>query len=152
MQPIPLLKTLGFSFIALGLFFAIAPATPAVSLVDLFFDLAYFPIDDAQMVTTPSEALSLAIAGGLSAGLGTAMVLLSRGLALTHPRACARLLIGIVTAWYIPDSLGSWLAGAWFNVVMNTGFFALVLWAAVLLRAAEMVDSTPSEQSTHPAQ
>lgn len=130
MQPIPFLKIIGASFGLLGVVFAIGAATPAAPLVNGFVDLAHFPLDGAQAIQTKSEALTMAIAGGLSVGLGVVIWLLAHHFAASHPQAVAQILTYAALAWYIPDSLGSLLAGAWFNVVMNSGFLALLLWPA----------------------
>jgi hypothetical protein len=121
------LKAAAAFCIAIGLAMAAAPFTALAPGLDLFLDIAHLPIDGGQQISTDTEALLSAISGGLLAGLGTAVWLIAHHLHPRDPALAARIVTLTLAAWYIPDSAGSLAAGAWFNVVMNTGFLALFL-------------------------
>lgn len=121
------LKAAAAICIAIGLAMAAAPFTALAPGFDLFLDIAHLPVDGSQQISTDTEALLSAISGGLLTGLGTAVWLITRHLHPRDPALAARIITLTLAAWYLPDSAGSLAAGAWFNVVMNTGFLALFL-------------------------
>ncbi|CUH81684.1 hypothetical protein TRM7557_03553 [Tritonibacter multivorans] len=136
MSPVTLLKTVGYGFAAFGLLLALAAFTPLAPLVAVFLDVAHLPLDGLQPITTETEYLLLAIAGGLCCGLGMTIAALATCFGHSHPQAVGKILLTGALAWYIPDSLGSYLSGAWFNVGMNTGFLALLVWPLALMYRA----------------
>ena len=119
----------------IGVAMTIAPFTFLAPGLNLFVDLAHLPLDRAQGINTETEALLTAISGGLLCGLGAAVWLMAEHLYANDPTLARRMILIALMAWYIPDSLGSLAAGAWFNVVMNSGFLALFL--VPLLRTKE---------------
>lgn len=121
------LKAAAAFCIAIGLAMAAAPFTALAPGYDLFLDIAHLPLDSGQRITTETEALLSAISGGLLSGLGAAVWLTAHHLYPRYPALASRIITLTLAAWYIPDSAGSLAAGAWFNVVMNTGFLALFL-------------------------
>lgn len=129
--PLLMLGVTGYGFALFGLVIALGIHSPLAPLVTLFLDLAHFPLDGAQVITTETEHLLLAIAGGLCVGLGVVIILITPLMdpTITSPGAqpLKKLLLIAALAWYIPDSLGSFLSGAWFNVLLNSGFLAMVL-------------------------
>lgn len=136
MSPVILLRTVGQGFTVFGLLLALAGFTPLAPLVVFFLDIAHLPHDGAQAITTETESLLLAISGGLCCGLGMIIATLATRLGHSHPQIVVQVLLTGALAWYVPDSLGSYLSGAWFNVVMNTGFLCLLLWPLTLMHRA----------------
>ncbi len=125
--------------ILIGLAMAAAPFTFLAPGLSLFLDIAHFPIDGAQSVSGDSLALLSAISGGLLSGMGTAIWLVAHHLYPRDPALAGRIIILSLAAWYLPDSAGSLAAGAWFNLIMNTGFLALFLTPLVLAGRAERI-------------
>lgn len=128
------LKCAAMFCIAIGLAMAMAPFTFLAPALSLFVDLAHLPLDGAQQIDTDTEALLSAITGGLLSGLGAAVWLIADHLYPRDPALAQRIITFTLLAWYIPDSLGSLAAGAWFNVVMNSGFLALFLVPILMAR------------------
>lgn len=121
------LKFASMATIAFGLAMAIFPATSLKFLFDWFLDLAHLPLDRAQNIDSDSEALLMAISGGLMVGLGTLVWQVTELVYARTPQHGRKILLPGLLAWYLPDCFGSYLAGAWFNLLMNTGFLALFL-------------------------
>lgn len=117
-----------------GCALVLAIATPLLQGFNLFVDLAFLPLDGSQTLDSDTAALMTAIGGGLLVGFSTLSYLITRDIYSNYASQGRRLLIPALLAWYIPDSLGSLAAGAWFNVVMNTGFLALFLVPLLLSR------------------
>lgn len=117
-----------------GCALVLAVATPVRHGFNLFVDLAFLPLDGGQSLDSDTATLMTAIGGALLVGFSTLVYLITRDIYNHDPSQGRRLLIPALLAWYIPDSLGSFAAGAWFNVVMNTGFLALFLVPLLLSR------------------
>ncbi|QAX29730.1 excinuclease ABC subunit A [Leisingera sp. NJS204] len=133
---IRMLKTVTILAAAFGLAMILALATPLGTALSLFIDLAFLPVDGAQALTPGAAALMTAISGGLMCGFCVLIYLVTEHIYSTNPALGRRLLIPALLAWYVPDSLGSLAAGAWFNVVMNTLFLLLFLVPLMLARPA----------------
>ncbi|WP_299890088.1 excinuclease ABC subunit A [uncultured Ruegeria sp.] len=95
------------------------------SLFGLFLDLAHLPIDGRQTFTSDSELLLGAISGGLLTGLGVITWQVTNHVYATNPEIGGRIMMYGLISWFVIDSTGSIFAGAWFNVVLNSGFLAL---------------------------
>lgn len=131
------LKAASAITIAVGLV-AAAASHPATSTLWLYlFDLLAWP-PDGQPDVFSSEAYALnAVTGGLMAGWGLSMFLLSSGpLARGEPGTRRAMLAGIL-AWFLVDSAGSLAAGLPGNVVLNTLFLAFFLPPLFGLRGAQ---------------
>ncbi|PSL20621.1 excinuclease ABC subunit A [Shimia abyssi] len=92
-----------------------------------FLDLAHLPLDGTQGFASDSELLLGAICGGLLAGFGVVMWRITIDVYAKHPALGARIIKAGIVTWFLIDSTGSVLAGAWFNVVLNSGFLALFM-------------------------
>ncbi|GAB5436665.1 excinuclease ABC subunit A [Falsiruegeria mediterranea] len=130
------LKSAAVFCISIGLAMAMAPFTFLAPALSFFVDLAHLPLDGAQQINTDTEALLSAISGGLLCGLGAAVWLITDHLHARDPALARRMITLTLLAWYVPDSLGSLAAGAWFNVVMNSGFLALFLVPILMVRTS----------------
>lgn len=128
------LKTAAVLSAAFGLAMVLALATPLSQALGFFLDLALLPLDGGQRLEPGPASLMTAISGGLLCGFCALIYLVTEHVYSANPPLGRRLLIPALLAWYIPDSLGSLAAGAWFNVVMNSAFLALFLVPLLLAR------------------
>lgn len=100
---------------------------------NFLIDLAIWPIDGAQSLSSPEVKLLMAIFAGLMVGWGIMIWLIATKL-YNHDRALARtLILTSIGAWFIIDSAGSIMAGAPINAALNIGFlllFFIPLWKA----------------------
>lgn len=136
------LKTASGICIAFGLAMVLAVMSPLSAVLNVFLDLAHLPLDGAQALTSGTDRLLLAISGGLLVGLGAFTWQIAEHVYRPNPALGGRILIIGLLAWFIPDSTGSVASGAWFNVVLNSGFLALYMVPVLLARHAPL-----SEQS-----
>ncbi len=72
----------------------------------------------------------LALIGGIMAGWGAMMLALASVWTPASAPALRRAVILGTVVWFVLDSTGSVLTGAWPNVAPNTGFLLVALWAA----------------------
>jgi len=111
--------------IAPGLVMISAPVTGLEGVVEIFLDFAYQPYDSGQPITGKSAHLLNAILGGVLTGFGVMIWQVAEHV-MRKDFALARRLIFIpLLCWFAADSLGSFLAGAWFNAVINSMILAL---------------------------
>ncbi|KIC22611.1 hypothetical protein [Leisingera sp. ANG-Vp] len=122
-----MLKTIAVLSAVFGLALVLALATPLSYAFGLFLDLAFLPLDSGQQLRPGAASLMTAISGGLMCGFCVLIYLVTKHVYTENPSLGRRLLLPALLAWYIPDSLGSFAAGAWFNTVMNTALLALFL-------------------------
>ena len=67
-----------------------------------------------------------AVLGGVTIGLGTAVWMITTQVYADDPIKGGPLLLVPTVAWFVTDGIGSVLAGAPFNIVLNVSFLALV--------------------------
>ncbi len=119
---------IGFGFVGA------AAALPALSgPMRLLTDIAFWPLDGAQSLAAPETRLFSAIGGGLTVGLGVAMWMLATRLYPREPDLARSMILASMGSWFVVDSIGSTLAGAPVNVLLNLGFllaFVVPLWGA----------------------
>ena len=120
---------------ALTIFFGIlvaAAATPIGAAPTQFLtDLIFYPIDGAQDLTAPETRLISAIGGGVMAGWGVLLWMLSTQLFPSDQALAAKLIIASIVTWFVIDSTGSIIVGAPLNVAFNVSFlliFCVPLW------------------------
>ena len=131
-----LLKLAALSSILFGLAMVAALVSPLKLVFDVFLDLAHYPLDGDQSLTGDSARVLAAITGGLMCGLGALVWRLATDVYATDPARGGNIILIGVAAWYLPDSFGSYMVGAWFNVVLNTGFLAMFALPVILHRGA----------------
>ncbi|UWQ64216.1 excinuclease ABC subunit A [Leisingera caerulea] len=131
-----MLKTVSVLSAAFGLSMVLALATPLSQALRVFLDLAFLPLDAGQALEPGPASLMTAISGGLMCGFCVLIYLVTEHVYSRDAALGRRLLLPALIVWYIPDSLGSFAAGAWFNVVMNSAFLALFLVPLLLTRPA----------------
>lgn len=110
-----------------GLVMATGPVTPFMGLVNAFLDLAHQPIDGGQVVADDAARLLNAILGGILVGFGVMIWLVAERVLRTDPALGRGLILVPLLCWFTTDSLGSILAGAWFNAVINVAILVSFL-------------------------
>ena len=120
---------------ALTIFFGLlvaAAATPVGSGPTQFLiDLIFFPSDGAQDIAAPETRLISAIGGGVMAGWGVLLWMLSTRVFPNDQVLAAKLITTSIITWFVIDSTGSILAGAPLNAAFNVSFlliFCIPLW------------------------
>lgn len=104
---------------------------PTAALLDHVVDLAAWPVDGAQAVDTEAARLLAAISGGLLAGWATTTWLVVTRVDERDPAGRTTVILPGFAVWFVVDGVGSVLAGAGFNLVLNTPF--LLLFAVPIL-------------------
>lgn len=129
---VSILKTASLILIGFGLLMALSAFTPVGAVMGILLDLAVLPVDGGQSIAGQETRLLLAIAGGLLAGWGAMLWLIASHVYAPNPALGGRLILSGIAVWFVVDSAGSVLVGAWFNMVLNAGFLALfagpILW------------------------
>ena len=113
-----------------GVVFALAVLPPFHDVLRLFLQLAYWPMAEVPAELQVPVGVTVAISGGLTAGLGMVLWALGRHVAPIAPEAARRCTIIMGWSWFAVDSTASVLAGAPFNAVLNLIFLALIMQAA----------------------
>ncbi|MCV2886947.1 excinuclease ABC subunit A [Ruegeria aquimaris] len=132
-------RLLSFAAVVSSLFGLAMFATIALDRhapLEFFLDLAILPLDAADRLDSAAVQLMTAISGGLLVGLGVMIWQVVRDVYARDAETGGRIILRGVLAWFVIDSAGSVLAGAAFNVVMNSGFLALFLMPLLLARQA----------------
>ncbi|MHA7870970.1 MAG: excinuclease ABC subunit A [Hyphococcus sp.] len=123
-----ILKAAAFALlIGPGLIMVSAPATPLLGWVEAFLDLAHQPLDGGERIDDSAGRLLNAILGGVLVGFGAMIWLTAERVYRNNPDLGRPLILAPMSCWFVADSAGSILAGAWFNAVLNAAFFALFL-------------------------
>lgn len=120
--------------IAFGPLLAFSTLPPADVALQSFLSLAL--LDGAQLhLTEPGGRLITAICGGIVTGFGICLWQVITRVYARDPAAGRAIMLPAILAWFVLDSAGSILAGAWFNAVLNTVFVACfllpLLWPSV---------------------
>ncbi|TQV70660.1 hypothetical protein [Denitrobaculum tricleocarpae] len=108
------------------------PATSAP--VAFLTDLIFWPVDGRQVVSAPETRLLWAISGGILTGWGLLLWQISTRLYPQDPSLARTLILSSIGIWFLADGLGSILAGAPLNAVLNIGFlllFFVPLWRPI---------------------
>lgn len=128
------LKLASLVVIGFGLLMVTTVFTPTDVILRFFLDLAFLPFDGGQDIASDSGWLMTAITGGVLTGWGATVWLVTTRVYAADPSAGKKIILPGILVWFAVDSLGSILAGAWFNVVMNGIFLAMfavpILWHA----------------------
>ncbi|TCL09213.1 hypothetical protein BXY66_1258 [Shimia isoporae] len=122
------------AFIGLLMFASLLGGQP---LMVLFLDLIHLPLDGTQTFSSDSELVLGAISGGLLVGFGVMVHQVTVHVYADNPELGGRMVLRAIFAWFIVDSTGSVLAGAWFNVVLNGAFLALFVVPVLAARATK---------------
>lgn len=109
-----------------GVMMVLAPITPFSAAVDMFLDLAFQPFDGAEQVAGTTALLLNAILGGVLVGFGVMIWMVAEHVYRRDMKLGRTLLLAPILSWFICDSAGSVLAGAWFNGILNVGILAFL--------------------------
>jgi hypothetical protein len=91
-----------------------------------FLDLAYWaPFGSDHQMSGEAGRLWIAISGGLLAGWGATLYLISSQVYARDPSLGSRIILTGVAVWFVIDSAGSVAVGAPFNMVMNFAFLLM---------------------------
>lgn len=131
-----MLKAASLLLVGFGLLFFLSVFTPVSGLSRLFLDLVIWPFDGQQSLGATETRLMIAISGGLLAGWGVMFWLVTTQVYATNPALGGRIILPGIVTWFVIDSLGSILAGASVNALLNITF--LVIFALpVVLRSSD---------------
>ena len=114
-------------------------AEPARFLADLIF----FPIDGAQHLAASETRLISAIGGGVMAGWGVLLWMISTHLFPSDDALATKLIVSSIVTWFVIDGVGSIVAGAPLNAVFNVSFlliFCIPLWRYRLYAGRPIVE------------
>jgi hypothetical protein len=128
-----------------GLLFAAGSHPPLAMPANLFFDLAYWPFDNAPQAGASYARLAIAIGGGGFVAWGTACWMLVDRLLPLHPTLAKSIIRNSALAWFAVDSTGSMLAGAPLNAAVN-----IVLLVSILV-PLHFIKTSQSNASLSPA-
>lgn len=117
----------GIIIAALGLALAAAVLSPLYPLAKLFLNLAHWPFASAPDTPEASLRLTMAISGGLTAGIGAMMYSIATEVMPSAPKAGRKVILQTALVWFAVDSTFSILAGAPMNAALNLIFLALML-------------------------
>lgn len=121
-----LLRAAGLVVAATGLGVTSGLTPIGAPALAFLLDLVFLPLDGAPAGIAPGAGVLAAIAGGLMVGWGWSVYLVGRHIYPRDPALARALLLPGILAWFVVDGVGSVLAGAWFNAVLNVGFLALL--------------------------
>ncbi|MCH2066835.1 excinuclease ABC subunit A [Shimia sp.] len=138
-RAIYLLKLTSLGTVLFGLIPLFAMIGGLHGIVGWFLDLTHLPLDGAQSFGGDSEKVLAAIGGGLMVSLGVVTWQVTIRVYANDPEIGASIISWGVWSWYVVDSAGSFVAGAWFNVVMNTGFLLMFVLPITLAKPRQAV-------------
>jgi len=98
---------------------------PLAWLNGTLVDLVFCPVDGQPTLSDPAARLMSAISGGLMAGWGTMLYLVASRLFRRDPALARELILYGTGIWFVVDSLGSAVAGAPLNALLNAGFLMM---------------------------
>lgn len=113
--------------ILFGLVCALSAYAPLSGPMGLILDAVFWPMDAGQGTAASETRLLLAIMGGITFGWGVMIWQLAGAPLARDPETIRPILRTAVTAWFVVDSAGSFLAGAPLNVIANVPFAAAFL-------------------------
>ena len=112
--------------LAFGPILALSVWAPADAVLQWFLGLARLDSTHPQL-SEPGGRLITAICGGIVTGLGIVLWQVTTRIYAKDPALGRSIILPAILGWYVVDSTGSVLAGAWFNAVLNTMFAACFL-------------------------
>lgn len=87
----------------------------------------FWRLDDGVDKLTDTNHLADAILGGVMAGWAVMMWLLADRMLAKAPKETKSIIVVSLLVWFVIDSAGSVVSGAWLNVLANAGFLGLYL-------------------------
>ena len=133
------LKIAGAGLVAFGIVMSWATSGAAAAPMLLLLDIALWPGGAGASYAAGETRLLAAIAGGLTAGTGLMVWAIARHLMPHDPALGRRILLTVLPGWFAIDGIGSVIAGAPLNVVLNAGILAMVLVPVLLVRPTAQI-------------
>ena len=96
-------------------------------VMSLFLDLVHMPLDGAQSLSRDTEEVLTAIAAGIFFGFCVAIWQITTHVYAKDPVLGRRMILSSLICWYVVDTAGSLIVGAWMNGILNTGFFVALV-------------------------
>ena len=107
--------------------------TPLREVMSFFLDLVHMPLDGAQSLSRDTEEVLTAISAGIFFGFCVLLWQVTTEVYVKDPLLGRRMILSSVIAWYVIDTTGSLIVGAWMNGILNT-VFLIALISPVLQR------------------
>ena len=130
------IKSLKITIIAsagFALFMFASLFTPLREVMSFFLDLVHMPLDGAQSLSRDTEEVLTAISAGIFFGFCVLLWQVTTEVYVKDPLLGRRMILSSVIAWYVIDTTGSLIVGAWMNGILNT-VFLIALISPVLQR------------------
>lgn len=121
------LKWASAAVIGFGLSLTLSLFTPLAQALDLFVRLATLSTQEGVLLTAVDGRLFVAISGGILAGWGMMIWLITTRIYAHDPALGGPLIVIPTCVWFVVDSTGSVIAGAPFNAVLNLSFLAILV-------------------------
>jgi len=118
------LKIAAGILIAFGVLFFCVLFPPFYPIANFLVDLVFLPLDGKQAFTTPESNILIAILCGISVGWGVMIYMVTQSVYAADPKLGGRIILTAIITWFVIDSTASIWVGAWFNAILNLGFFA----------------------------
>jgi hypothetical protein len=112
---------------AIALFMFASLFTPLRSVMSVFLDLAHMPVDGAQSLSRDTEELLTAISAGIFFGFCVALWQITTEVYAKNAALGRRMIMSSVISWFVVDTAGSLIVGAWMNAILNTAFLIALL-------------------------
>lgn len=130
------IKSLKITIIAsagFALFMFASLFTPLREVMSFFLDLVHMPLDGSQSLSRDTEEVLTAISAGIFFGFCVLLWQVTTEVYVKDPLLGRRMILSSVIAWYVIDTTGSLIVGAWMNGILNT-VFLIALISPVLQR------------------
>jgi hypothetical protein len=122
------MKASSLVLIAFGFLFALIDLPGIGRPAQLFNDLAFLRLfKGATVPMTPDLAAANGVLGAVMIGWGVFLFLTVDRLVRQDAEGLLRVVAITFTIWYVFDQAASWRAGAYGNMVTNTGFYLMFL-------------------------
>lgn len=124
------IKSLKITIIASGgfaLFMFASLFSPLREVMSFFLDLVHMPLDGAQSLSRDTEEVLTAILAGIFFGFCVLLWQVTTEVYAKDPLLGRRMILSSVFAWYLVDTTGSLIVGAWMNGILNTVFLIALI-------------------------
>jgi hypothetical protein len=85
------------------------------------------PVDGAQSLSRDTEELLTAISAGIFFGFCVALWQITTEVYAKNAALGRRMIMSSVISWFVVDTAGSLIVGAWMNAILNTAFLIALL-------------------------
>ncbi|MEJ5216871.1 excinuclease ABC subunit A [Cognatishimia sp. D5M38] len=124
------IKSLKITIIAsagVALFMFASLFTPLREVMSFFLDLVHMPLDGAQSLSRDTEEVLTAISAGIFFGFCVLLWQVTTEVYVKDPLLGRRMILSSVIAWFVIDTTGSLIVGAWMNGILNTVFLIALI-------------------------